>query len=78
MFDSGTQAHSRGAGLEMHYAAHIADTDVVMYVVYVMPHRVLNLTVACQASRAEALALLNNVRAHFRPRLAGLKARSRG
>ncbi len=70
VFDSGTQPHARGAGLEMHYAAHIANTDVVMYVVWVMPRRVLNLTLACQASRAEALTLLNNVRSHFRPKLA--------
>jgi hypothetical protein len=69
MFDSGTQPHAQGTGLEMHYAAHVANRDVVMYVVYVMPQRVLNLTLACKASRAEALALLNNVRAHFRPRL---------
>jgi hypothetical protein len=70
VFDSGTQAHAQGAGLEMHYAAHIANADVVLYVVYVMPRRVLNLTLVCKASRTEALALLNNVRAHFRPKLA--------
>jgi hypothetical protein len=69
VFDRGVQRHSQVAGLEMHYAAHIANTDVVMYVVYVMPQRVLNLTLVCKAHRAEALALLDNVRAHFRPKL---------
>ena len=70
VFDRGTRRHARGAGLEMHYAAHIANTDVVMTVVYVMPRRVLNLTLACTARRADALALLDAVRAHFRPGLA--------
>ena len=67
VFDSGTRPHAQGTGLEMHYAAQIARGDVVMHAVYVMPRRVLNLTLVTRQDRATALALFDSVRAHFRP-----------
>ena len=67
VFDSGTRPHAQGAGLEMHYAAHIANEDVVMHAVYVMPRRVLNLTLVSRRGRATATALFEAIRAHFRP-----------
>jgi len=70
MFHSGTQSHARGPGLEMYYAAHIAKEDVVMYLVYVMPSRVLNLTLVCKSDRAAAVALFKGIHAHFRPKIA--------
>ena len=70
MFDSGVQPHRQGRGLEMFYAAQIAKRDVVMYVVYILPQRVINLTLVSQRSRDEAMGLLRAVHAHFRPKLA--------
>lgn len=70
VFHRGSQPHSQGVGLEMYYAAHIANQDVVMYLVYVMPMRVLNLTLVCKVDRTAAVALFKGVRAHFRPKLA--------
>jgi hypothetical protein len=70
MFDSGVQPHRQGRGLEMFYAAHVANRDVVMYIVYVLPQRVINLTLVSKRSRAEAMGLLRAVHAHFRPKLA--------
>ena len=69
VFHRGRQRHSQGQGLEMYYAAHIANEDVVMYLVYVMPRRVLNLTLVCKSDRAEAVASFKAIHAHFRPRL---------
>ena len=69
MFDSDAQAHWQGQGLEMYYAAHVAKHDVVMYFVYVMPRRVLNLTLVSKNDRKEAMALLRAIHSHFRPRL---------
>ena len=70
MFDSGVQPHWQGQGLEMYYAAHVAKQDVVMYCVYVMPRRVVNVTLVSQHDRKEAMNLLRAVHAHFRPTLA--------
>jgi hypothetical protein len=70
MFDSDVQPHWQGQGLEMYYAAHVAERDVVMYFVYVMPRRVLNLTLVSKNDRKEAMALLRAVHSHFRPKLA--------
>jgi hypothetical protein len=62
VFHRGSQRRSQGQGLEMYYTAHIANEDVVMSLVYVMPRRVLNLTL-----RAAAVALFKGIHAHFRP-----------
>ena len=70
MFDSGVNPHWQGQGLEMYYAAHVARQDVVMYFVYVMPRRVLNLTLVSKNDRQQAMALLRAVHSHFRPKLA--------
>lgn len=70
MFDSGVQPHWQAQGTEMYFAAHIAKQDVVMYFVYVMPRRVLNLTLVSKRDRKEAMALLRAVHSHFRPKLA--------
>ena len=70
MFDSGVQSHRQGRGLEMYYAAHIAKRDVVMYFVYILPQRVMNLTLVSKKGRNEAMALLRAVHSHFRPKLA--------
>ena len=70
MFDSGVQPHRQGQGLEMYYAAHVAKRDVVMYFVYILPQRVMNLTLVSKKSRNEAMALLRAVHSHFRPKLA--------
>jgi putative component of toxin-antitoxin plasmid stabilization module len=70
MFDSGVQSHRQGQGLEMYYAAHIAKRDVVMYFVYILPQRVMNLTLVSKKGRNEAMALLRAVHSHFRPKLA--------
>lgn len=69
MFDSGVQPHRQGRGLEMCYAAHVAKRDVVMYIVYVLPQRVVNLTLVSKRGRDEAMGLLRAVHAHFRPKL---------
>jgi len=69
MFDSGVQSHRQGRGLEMHYAAHVACRDVVMYAVTIVPQRVFNLTLVSKRSREEAMRLLREVRSHFRPTL---------
>ena len=70
MFDSGVQPHRQGHGLEMYYAAHVAKRDVVMYFVYILPQRVMNLTLVSKKGRDEAMALLRAVHSHFRPKLA--------
>lgn len=70
MFDSGVQPHRQGHGLEMYYAAHVAKRDVVMYFVYILPQRVMNLTLVSKKGRNEAMALLRAVHSHFRPKLA--------
>jgi hypothetical protein len=70
MFDSGVQPHRQGQGLEMYYAAHVAKRDVVMYFVYILPQRVMNLTLVSKKGRNEAMALLRAVHSHFRPKLA--------
>ena len=70
MFDSGVQSHRQGQGLEMYYAAHVAKRDVVMYFVYILPQRVMNLTLVSKKGRNEAMALLRAVHSHFRPKLA--------
>ena len=70
MFDSGVQPHWQGQGIAMYSASHVARRDVVMYFVYVMPRRVLNLTLVSKMDRPEAMALLRAVHSHFRPRLA--------
>ena len=70
MFDSGVQPHRQGRGLEMYYAAHVARRDVVMYFVYILPQRVMNLTLVSKKGRNEAMALLRAVHSHFRPKLA--------
>lgn len=70
MFDSGVQAHGHGQGLEMYYAAHVEKRDVVMYFVYILPRRVVNLTLVSQRDRQEAMGLLRAVHSHFQPRLA--------
>ena len=69
MFDSDAKPHWQGQGIEMYYAAHVAKQDVVMYFVYVMPRRVLNLTLVSKKGRKEAMALLRAVHSHFRPNL---------
>ena len=68
MFDSGVQPHPRGHGLEMYYAAHIAKRDVVMYFVYILPQRVMNLTLVSKKDRNEAMGLLRAVHSHFHPK----------
>lgn len=70
MFDSGVQPHWQGQGIEMYSASHVAKQDVVMDFVYVMPRRVLNLTLVSKMDRKEAMALLRAVHSHFRPKLA--------
>ena len=70
MFDSGVQPHRQGRGLEMHYAAHVAKRDVVMYFVCMLPQRVMNLTLVSKKGRNQAMALLRAVHSHFRPGLA--------
>ena len=70
MFDSGVQPHRQGRGLEMHDAAHVAKRDVVMYFVYILPQRVINLTLVSKKDRNEAMGLLRAVHSHFRPTLA--------
>ena len=70
MFDSGVQPHRQGLGLEMYYAAHVAKREVVMYFVYILPQRVMNLTLVSKKGRNEAMALLRAVHSHFRPKLA--------
>ena len=70
MFDSGVQPHRQGQGLEMYYAAHVAKRDVVMYFVYILPQRVMNMTLVSKKGRNEAMALLRAVHSHFRPKLA--------
>lgn len=70
MFESGVQPHRQGQGLEMFYAAQVAQRDVVMYIVFILPQRVINLTLVSRRSRAEAMGLLRAVHAHFRPKLA--------
>ena len=67
MFDSGVQPHPLSKGLEMYYAAHIAESDVVMYFVYILPQRVINLTLVSKKGRNEAMGLLRAVHSHFRP-----------
>jgi len=67
MFDSGVQPHRQGRGLEMYYAAHVARRDVVMYFVYILPQRVINMTLVSKKARSEAMALLRAVHSHFRP-----------
>lgn len=69
MFESGVQPHRQGRGLEMFYAAQVAKRDIVMYVVYVLPQRVINLTLVSQRSRADAMGLLRAVHSHFLPKL---------
>ena len=68
MFDSGVQPHPLSKGLEMYYAAHIAERDVVMYFVYILPQRVINLTLVSKKGRNEAMALLRAVHSHFHPK----------
>ena len=70
MFDSGVQPHGQGQGLEMYYAAHVARRDVVMYFVYILPRRVVNLTLVSKRDRKEAMGLLRAIHSHFRPKLA--------
>ena len=70
MFDSGVQPHRQGLGLEMYYAAHVAKREVVMYFVYILPQRVMNLTLVSKKGRNEAMTLLRAVHSHFRPKLA--------
>jgi len=70
MFDSGVHPHRQGRGLEMFYAAHVAKRDVVMYIVYMLPQRVINLTLVSKRNRDQAMGLLRAVHAHFRPKLA--------
>ena len=67
MFDSGVQPHPLG-GLEMYYAAHVAKRDVVMYFVYLLPRRVINMTLVSKKGRVEAMGLLRAVHSHFRPK----------
>ena len=68
MFDSGVQPHRQGQGIEMYYAAHVAKRDVVMYFVYILPQRVINMTLASKKGRNEAMALLRAVHSHFHPK----------
>ena len=68
MFDSGVQPHRQTRGLEMYYAAHVARRDVVMYFVYILPQRVINLTLVSKKGRNEAMALLRAVHSHFHPK----------
>jgi hypothetical protein len=68
MFDSGVRTLPHG--IEMHYAAHVKQRDVVMYVVCIVPRRVFNLTLVSRRDREQAMALLRAVHSHFRPYLA--------
>lgn len=68
MFDSGVQAHRQSLGIEMYYAAHVARRDVVMYFVYILPQRVINMTLVSKKGRDEAMGLLRAVHSHFQPK----------
>ena len=65
LFDSGMQP--QGAGVEMHCAVQIGRDDVVLHAVYVMPRRVLNLTMATRHKRARAQSLFAEIRSRFTP-----------